>query len=115
MKKVLLLVLLLVSTVAAQQADVDKAYAWLIDQPNSDVFTASLTALAINNADSTRTSSYINYIKSQFNPTENCWPKNGCTVRDTALALIIESKIGLNVEGRSSQQLISDVEKWLIK
>src|SRR3989344_1911692 len=59
-----LVVLLLLSTyVIAEPADVDSAYSWLLSQPNTDVFTVSLTALAVSRADPSRTESYLEYLK----------------------------------------------------
>jgi len=115
-KKVFFLTFILsIIIVSAQEVNVDLAYAWLLQQPNSDVFTASLTALAISKVDNSAAEPYTNFIRSQFNANEMCWPVQGCTVKDTVLALITESKIGLNFQNRSSQELMRNVENWLVQ
>src|SRR3989344_5697779 len=107
-----LVVLLILSTyVIAEPADVDSAYLWLLSQSNTDVFTASLTALAVSRADPSRTESYLEYLRQKKHATEACWPSPNCNVKDTSLALIVENKLGLGIEGTTAQ----NIAVWLVQ
>jgi len=109
--KVIILTLLIILSfsVLAEPADIDAAYAWLLPQQNTDVFQASLTALAISRADSSRTQPYLDFIKNNKHPTEACWPSPNCNVKDTSSALLVETKLGLGLTDTSTQ----DITSWL--
>lgn len=111
MKIKLIIIILLTSSflVLAEPADIDSAYTWLLQQPNTDVFQASLTALAISRADSTRTQPYLTYIKNNKHPSEACWPSTNCNVKDTSATLLVETKLGLGLPDTSTQDIVS----WL--
>ncbi|MFH1592520.1 MAG: hypothetical protein ABIB47_04095 [Candidatus Woesearchaeota archaeon] len=115
--RVLVLILLLFAIPAlADEVDVDLAYGWLVERPNTDVFTAALSALAVNNADSSKIGPYLDFIGSEIHANGDCWPSGGCDIQDTALALITESRIGLNLgDGRSSQEIRDAVRDWFIQ
>ena len=110
-----IVILMLFPALVLAQANIDLAYSWLLQQPISDVSMASLTALATGKVDASRASLYTDFIRSQFHTSEKCWPKPSCSVQDTALAIIAESKIGIGFTDRSSQQLLKDVENWFIQ
>ena len=94
----------------AAQPNVDSAYNWLISRPNTDVFGASLNALAVSKADQTRAKIYIDYIKNNKHASQACWPQSSCTVKDTVAALLVETKLGLNIQGTTANDIIS----WLV-
>ena len=109
--KALIIVFLSIFSIFALaiSADVDLAYSWLVEQPVTDTFSTSITALAISRADSSATQPYIDTIISQKDETEACWPSGNCNVQDTALALLVESKLGLGSENVSADDIIA----WL--
>ena len=62
----------------AGEADIQKAYNWLLAQPVSDVFTASLTALAISLTDQSQAQPYLTFIKNSC-----CFSTNSsCSIRE---------------------------------
>lgn len=124
-KLVLIVVLLLTSTlVLAQEGNPDLAYSWLLDQPNQNVFSAALTSLALSKADTSRAQPYLDYIISNKDPTQPCWPAQSCNIKDTSLALIVESKMGFNSDFTaieiadwlaSKQRAASLPGKWVLQ
>jgi len=107
--KVLIVSLLIVLSfsVLAEPADVDAAYKWLLERSNTDVYGASLTALAISRADTSSTQPYIDYIKGRKHPTQACWPNPNCNVKDTVGALLVETKLG------GTDTASDDIVDWL--
>ena len=106
---ILIAFLLISFSVLAQTSNTDRAYSWLIGRPNTDVFGASLTALAISRADASQTQPYLEYIKTHKHVTQACWPNPTCTIKDTSAALLVEKKIGLGMQGVSTQE----ISAWL--
>src|SRR3989344_7814777 len=103
-------ILLSLVLVSAAITNVDLAYSWLINQPNSDVFTASLTALAVSRADASRVQSYTSFIATKKHSSNACWPSENCKVKDSAMALLTESIFGLGLPNTNA----GDIENWLI-
>lgn len=112
MKKVFILILIVILSlsVLAQQANVDKAYSWLLQKSISDVFQAAVSALAISRADLSALQPYLNYINSSKHPTQPCWPSTNCNVKDTSAVLLVESKLGLG-SITTSESIVS----WLVQ
>ena len=92
-----------------ESTNIDAAYSWLLTRPTTDVFGASLSALAISRADSSQAQPYLDYIISHKHTTQACWPNPTCTIKDTSAALLVEKKIGLGINSISAQE----ISAWL--
>jgi len=81
---------------------VDKAYDCLndrIDESTLSLQDAVFSVLAVG-ADQ----KLLDKIDSEKSPNEDCWPKGGCKIRDSALVMLAYDRIGKNSDG---------VESWL--
>ncbi len=102
----ILLVIILSFSIVEAVANINNAYNWLLQRQMNDVFEASLTALAVSRADSSRITPYVNFIISNKHSTEACWPNPVCNVKDSAAVLIAETKLGLGIN-------VEEIINWL--
>lgn len=114
MKKSLILIILLLALiplVSAQEGNfsADSGFNWLLTKGdegnyNNDIFTSALAGLAFRDAGAyLQAEQALDYILTQES-TNYCYPKSGCTIKDTSLALFLEYKM---------DQETANVEKWL--
>ena len=109
-KGLIIIFLLLFSILTiAKQANVDLAYSWLLNQPITNVFDASLATLALSRADFSAAQPHKEFIFSKKDQVNACWPAGNCNIKDTSLVLLIESKLGLGANMNTE-----DIINWLI-
>ncbi|MEK6936459.1 MAG: hypothetical protein AABW58_00130 [Nanoarchaeota archaeon] len=116
-KKVVALVLVLVLfSLNVPAASLNEAYSWLNSQTPSDVYSASWALLAL--AEVNGGNSFIQYLESEKDQAD-CWPKNSCKARETAMAALALSKAGKNIDKSldwlKSHQDISLTGEWLLQ
>lgn len=104
----LITLVILVSFVAAQAPpsqdfDANKAYAWLVSSGSNgnyenSVVTTAFATLALRSLASADAQVYaqqgLTWIKTQEDTEKHCWPKGGCTVKDTAFAIKVLDEFG---------------------
>ena len=105
--------LFLTSLVYAQSNEsfsAQKGYEFLIDNANNgnygnDIQTTAFAAMALRNVGELEyAGSAVNYIKSQKETNEDCYPKGSCKPKDTAFAMWVLNEYGEDVDNS---------EKWL--
>lgn len=89
----------------------EDAYDWILTQAddgsyNNDVIDTSVALLALDAAGGIP-SQEANWLINHMNP-QNCWPESGCTVKDTAFAMLALYLVGKEEEARKA-------EAWLKK
>ncbi len=106
--------------------DVGKSYSWLVGQSKNgnygdDIMTTAFATLALRNS-GVKDYADLGYqwIKSQEDTTNHCWPKSGCKVQDTAFALWVMNEYaddeGTAAETWLEQSLSAGLTgKWLLQ
>lgn len=95
-KKISLIVLFLfILSFNVYASNTTESYKWLNNQKPTDVVSAALGALALQEVNGGK--DYFDFLDSKQSP-EGCWPKDNCKAKDTALALLVLQKEGKNVE-----------------
>ncbi len=107
-KLFILISLIFIPLVFAQEVNFDKAYNWLYPQSPTDVTEAALMAMAIHNIDTVKAQPFIDYITNNKNPNQFCWPKTSCDTSSTAFVLIAINS-GITIEGVTA----TEVKSWL--
>src|SRR3989344_5492943 len=108
-----LAMLILLPIITAQETssfDPNQAFLWLVNHcPEGNckdsIMTTALATLALKSSGALdHAQRSLDYIFSQENKNQHCWPVGGCTIKDTAFALL-----ALNDYGKDT----ADIEEYL--
>tara|TARA_Y100000310_G_scaffold138289_2_gene137243 strand:+ start:41868 stop:43604 length:1737 start_codon:yes stop_codon:yes gene_type:complete len=91
--------LFLSSTALAQEFDANKGFNWLVDKSSNgnygDIKTTAVAAVALKDSGVlSHADLALQYLRSQEDSNDNCWPKGSCNPQDTAFALWALSEFG---------------------
>ena len=115
-KVILILALAIILSINVQAANISNAYKWLDNQKPTDVYSASLGALALNEVNGGK--AYFDFLTSKKSK-DNCYPDPNCKGKETAAAILALTKSSANtdfsLEWLNSHQQVSLNGEWLLQ
>ena len=115
-KIIFVALLVVLFSLSASAANITTAYEWLNEQEPSEVYSASLAALALRRVNGGN--DFVKFLDGKKD-SQGCWPSGSCKAKETAISALVMFKEGKDIENSlawlKTHQDISLTGEWLLQ
>ena len=96
---------------------IDKSVEWVVTQPKSETEEAALSVLAATKSDVVSNQDALDDLIPLRSSSKYCWPSSGCTIKNTALALLALGRAGSTVsfDWMDDREEVNTQGDWLLQ